>query len=333
MKKRIILSAFLIITLLISVMNTGCGPSGTDETGIIKVNLTAPQTAYSIPTIIAIEKGLFKDQNLDVQINYVKTGKIATDDLLGGKADFANIVETNIAFAGYQNPSIQVICNIEKVFDAAIIARKDRGIEKESDLKGKKIGVMLATTSQVFANRFFANYNITKDCVVVVNLLPPAMQAAIIEGSSVDAISVWQPYIYNVQKALGDNAITFTNRSIYTGYMNLAANNDFTAKNPDAAQRMLKAYIAAEEFLKNNKDESIDIVARVLKLDKEIVKSIWGQYEFNISLEKELFDATLAEGQWIKQTQEGFTTKDVPDYTRFFNIEPLKNIDDNRVKW
>jgi NitT/TauT family transport system substrate-binding protein len=304
----------------------------TKPNGEIKVNLTSPQTAFSIPTIIAAEKGFFKEEGVDVAVNYVGTGKIAMDDLLGGKADFANVVETNIAFAGFNNPKIKVLANIEEVYDATIVARKDKGIKSPADLKGKKIGVMLATTSQVFVDRFLEKNGIPKDSVEIVNLLPPAMQSAIIEGNGVDAISVWQPFVNNAEKALGDNAISFKDKDVFTGYMNLAGNNDFIAKNPETVEKLLKAYIKAEQFLASNKAESIEIVSRVLKLDKEVTEKIWGEYEFKVSLGKELLDATNTEGKWIIATQKDFAAKQLPDYSVFFDNSFLKKIDENRVK-
>lgn len=297
------------------------------------VNLTVPQTAYSIPTIIAIEKGFFKDEGLDVQVNYVKTGKIAMDDLLGGKANFANVVETNIVFAGFNSPQITVLANFEKVYDAAIVARKDKGITSPLDLRGKKIGVVLATTSQVFADRFLRNNGISSDQIEMVNLLPPAMQSGIIEGSGVDAISLWQPYVYNVQKALGDNAVTFTDKTVFTGYMNLVGNNNFIKENPEVARKMLKAYLKAEDFLKNNKAESIAILTKILSMDTTTLESIWDEYEFHISLEKSLLDATKTESMWIINTQKDFAGKKMPDYSTLFDPSVLKEIDESRVKW
>ncbi|HEV2479270.1 MAG TPA: NrtA/SsuA/CpmA family ABC transporter substrate-binding protein, partial [Puia sp.] len=270
---------------------------------------------------------------LEVTLNYVKTGKIAMDDLVGGKAQFANIVETNIAFAGYQQPPIQVIANIEKVYDAAIIGRKDKGINRPEDLKGKKIGIMLATTSQIYADRLLAAYHIPKDQVTMVGLLPPAMQSALLEGSSVDAISLWQPYIYNVQNQLKDNASLFVDRSVYTGYMALAGNKGFITANPQTTRNLLAAYIDAEQFLRANPQESKQIVARVLSLGRPVVDAIWDQYAFDIRLQKELYNATVDEGKWVQDTQKDFAGKPLPDYSLFFNAEPLRQIDSMRVKW
>ena len=133
-----------------------------------------------------------------------------------------------------------------------------------SDLKNKKIGILLATTSQLFADRFLDKYGISRDSVEIVNLLPPAMQSAIIEGSGVDAISIWQPYVYNVEKALGDNAVTFRDKNIYTGYMNLAVQNNLLKENPQLIDKLLRAYVKATVFLKQNKEESLNILSKVL---------------------------------------------------------------------
>ncbi|HZW71876.1 MAG TPA: NrtA/SsuA/CpmA family ABC transporter substrate-binding protein [Hanamia sp.] len=303
------------------------------EATATKINITVPQTAYSIPTIIAIEKGFFKENGLDVRVNYVKTGKIAMDDLLAGKADFSNIVETNVAFAGFNNARITILCNFEKVYDGVIVARRDKGITKPQDLKGKKLGIILATTSQVFADRFLEKHGIADADITTINLLPPALQSGIIEGSGVDAISLWQPFVYNVQKALGKNAITFADRQVFTGYMNLAGKNEFIKNNPDAVANLLKGYQKAEQFLATNKAESTGIIARVLNLNKTVVESIWDQYDFNLSMNKELLNATVTEGNWIIKTQKGFEGKKLPDYTRFFDSAYLRKIDASKVNW
>ncbi|QHI35778.1 Putative aliphatic sulfonates-binding protein [Kordia antarctica] len=297
------------------------------------VNLTSPKTAFSMLTIIADQKGFFKKQDIDVNINYVKTGKIALDDLLGGNADFANIVETNVAFAGFLNANIEVYCNIEKVYDAGIVARVDKGINTPKDLNGKKIGVLLATTSQVYADRFLEKHGISKDSVELVNLLPPAMQSAIIEGSGVDAISIWQPYIYNVQKALGnENQVTFNDTEIFTGYMTLSGNKKFANENPEITEKLIKAYIEAEEYVKNNEKEAKTLISSFLNLPLETLENIWKQYDLSISLDQKLIDDTKAEGEWIIKTIDSYKNKSLPNYSQFFNSTYLEKVSPNKVK-
>lgn len=292
-----------------------------------KIHLTTPKTAYSILTIIADEKGYFEDEGLDININYVKTGKIAMDDLLSGNADFSNVVETNVAFAGFLNADIEVLCSIEKVYDASIVARKDAGIYSPNDLKGKKIGVLLATTSQVFTDRFLAKHGIPKDSVELVNLLPPAMQSAIIEGSGVDAISIWQPYIYNVQNTLDSkNQITFSDKNIFTGYMTLTGNKNYIKNNPEVAKKMLKAYLRAEEFVKNNETEAMELVASFLNIPQKTVESIWSQYDISVGLDQQLIKDVKKEGKWIIETQKSHKNKSLPHYDDFFNKKILKSV-------
>ncbi|MFT5890282.1 MAG: ABC-type nitrate/sulfonate/bicarbonate transport system substrate-binding protein [Dokdonia sp.] len=292
-----------------------------------KVNLTAPKTSFSILTLIADQKGFFESEGLEMNINYVKTGKIALDDLIAGSADFANIVETNIAFAGFLNADIKIFANIEEVYDAGIVARKDKGITKPSDLKGKKLGILLATTSQVFAHRFLEKHGINKDSVQFVNLLPPAMQSAIVEGSGVDAISIWQPYVFNTQKALGEeNAIIFNDTEIFTGYMTLAGKSSFSEKNPKTVERMLRAYIKAENFVKNNPNEAKEIVSEFLNLPMPTLNSIWNQYLLKVSLPQSLIDDTTNEAKWITETIEDYKGRKIPNYNSYFDITYLKNV-------
>lgn len=291
-----------------------------------QVNLTSPKTAYSILTIIADQKGFFLEKGVDVKINWVNTGKIALDDLIGGNADVANIVETNVAFAGFLDPNLEVFGTIEKVYDAAIVARKDKGIGTPQELSGKKLGILLSTTSQVFADRFLTKHDIPKGSVEFVNLLPPAMQSAIVEGSGVDAISIWQPYVYNVQQALGDSSqVTFIDNEIFTGYMTISGKRSFAEDNPETITKLMSSYIEAEIFVRNNPSEAKQIVSNFLNLPITTLENIWDQYDLSVSFQNSLVIDIQKEGEWIINTVEAYKDRELPDYSKFFNDSYLKS--------
>ena len=322
----------VVITICTTFLFASCNNSNTnEEKKLIAVRLSAPKTAYSIATIIAIEKGFFKKQGLDVKIEWTQNGKQSMDALLSGSVDFATVVETNLAFAGYLNPPISVIGCVQTIKDAAIIARKDKGINKFQDLRGKKIGVLQATTSEVFVHRMLEKNNIKPEEVVLVNLTPPAMQSAIVEGGNIQAISTWQPYVFNVVKLLKDNGVIFEDSSVFVGYMNLVMNRGILPKMEGVPEQMLKAYIATEKFIQDSNDVAMNIVSRRLEMKLETIQAIWNKYRVFVELTSNTLKAIHDEGKWVKTTKKDFFAKQLPEYSKMIEPIYLKRISIERV--
>jgi NitT/TauT family transport system substrate-binding protein len=86
--------------------------------------------------------------------------------------------------------------------DIKILARQDRGIKTPESLKGKVVGVTAGTASHFFLNLFLIYHQMQISDVQIIDLEPPGLSKALIEGQ-VDAIATWEPYIYYSGKALG----------------------------------------------------------------------------------------------------------------------------------
>lgn len=93
-----------------------------------------------------------------------------------------------------------IVCN-DKFENDYIIRRKDRGIAKISDLKGKKIGVARQTITEFYLGRFLALNGMNIRDVTLVDVKPAQFVNAITSGE-VDAIIAWQPYVSQMQNAV-----------------------------------------------------------------------------------------------------------------------------------
>jgi ABC-type nitrate/sulfonate/bicarbonate transport system substrate-binding protein len=300
-----------------------------DEHIIQNVSLTASKNIWSTLPIIARQKGFFEEEGLNVSINYVQVAKFSMDALVAGQSHFSAVVDVNLAYLGYTgNVNVSTVATIVEAYDGAIVARKDKGILSPSDLKGKSIGILQGTTSQIFVDRFLADHDLSANDVKIVNLSPISIQTSISQGE-IDAGSLWQPFIYNISRNLGDDiAIVFNDPAAYTGYMNIAIRKDWGEHNKDTVMSFLKALEKAEVYVKNNKDEAQQIISKEIGLDLFVVKNIWGEYKFHLSLDKPvLLDQIVKESKWIKETQKSFHSKELPDlYEQYIDSSFLVQI-------
>ncbi len=304
----------------------GCNNNQTKKSeNKILVTWGGPKNISMLP-IIAEKKGFFKEEGLNINTKYLQTGKIAMDALLSKDLDFAVMVETNVAFIKYQEGAdIEVICSIEEKYDDAIVARKDKGIESPKDIEGKTVGILIGTTSHVFADRFVQFYDLDADKINFINLAPPAIQAGLLTGQ-IDAGSIWQPFRYNVEKELGDKVVQFNEKDIYKAYGIISIRSQFGKENPEAVKKFISALIKAENFVKNNKPESIKILAAELDMDEMVLSSIWNEYILSVKLDQDLLTLIKEEGEWIHKSQKGFENKEIPSYNNVLNPTFLSEV-------
>ncbi len=289
-----------------------------------------PKNISMLP-IIADKKGFFKEEGLDVRPNYVQTGKIAMDAVVSGDLNFGVIVDVNIGFVKFQDGSdIKVVTGIAEKYDDAIVARRDQGIEKPEDIQGKTLATLPGTTSHRFADLFIDFYKLDRSKVNIVNLSPPSIQASIL-NSQIAAGSVWQPFRYNIQQALGDKAIQFNDRSIYKCNCLLAVRGDFAKNNAAQIRAFLKALIKAEQFVQNNKDEAIAILAKEIDIDPKVLAAVWDDYVLGVKLNLSLVQTFADTGAWVVRSQKGFEGKAVPSYQDVLDSRFLSDVDPKRV--
>jgi NitT/TauT family transport system substrate-binding protein len=125
----------------------GIKPLGQPE----KVTIAyATLTDAALP-IVAQMRGYSFEEGLEVTPRLHPYGKLALQDVLEGKADFATAAETPVMFAIMNGEKVAIIATIETTNQVnAIVARKDRGINALEDLRGRKIAVTLGTDHGLF---------------------------------------------------------------------------------------------------------------------------------------------------------------------------------------
>ncbi len=210
-----------------------------------------------------------------------------------------------------------------------ILARKDRGIDSASDLKGKKIAVMRGTSADFFLDSFLIHNGLKHSEVQAVNMLTPEMPWAVEKGE-VDAISCWQPFILKAQSRLGNNAIIIPSKNIHTVSWLIVVMRTYAKENPEAIRRFYKAIMKAEKFLTNNREKSIQIHAEMSKTEPEIVDRLLGNMHYDLCLSHQLLLNLENQARWAVRNK--YTDKTtIPDYLDFIYVDELEKIKPNSV--
>ncbi|MES2877954.1 MAG: NrtA/SsuA/CpmA family ABC transporter substrate-binding protein [Pseudomonadota bacterium] len=281
---------------------------------------------------MAVAKGYFAEEGLDVQSSLHTYGKAALQAVLEGQADFATVAETPIMFSVLNGKQIFVVANIESsTKNNAIAARTDSGITVPRDLKGKRIGFTPGTTSDFFLDSLLTANGLTRKEIKPVTMKPEEMQAAIMT-KKVDAVSTWNYPLTQIKQQLGSGGVIFYDEQIYTETFNIAAPQAFVRQNPETVKRVLRALIKAENFVEKNPDEAQILMSGTTKVDKMLVHDVWNAFSYRVVLDSTLLITLEDETRWAINNKLTDQTV-MPDYLNYIHVDSLKAVKFDAVKF
>jgi len=228
-------------------------------------------------TRIANGAGLWAKHGLAVNQTLFATGREAMQALLGGQADVAEVAPTPLVLAAFAGQPVRAFAVVARWSPWRVLVRADRGITSASQLKGKKIGIAVGTSSDLAFSYFLDAHGVSRSSVEIINISPPDMIPAL-ESGSVDAINIWQPFTYEAETRLGARirglSYTFTNNYL------LLTTSDVAAKNPELLKRTLAVMKDADKFLTGDKEKAIEWTAKAAGMKPETLRAIWSEVEF-----------------------------------------------------
>ena len=260
----------------------------------------AANVAYagSCPVFAALEKGYFKNEGLSPSIQPHSSGKAALAAVLRGEANLATVGDLPVMFAAVNGQPVTVLANIfSSEEDFGVVGKKDSGIATPAGLRGKRIGVTFGTGGHFYITSFLLREKLSVSDVSLVDLKLEDMADALSRGS-VDAVSVWEPFLGSLRAGLGSNALTFSGKGIYGGLFTLAGERDYVAANPETMKKVLRALIMGATFCQDSPEAAIEITARSMKADPAMLKRHWPLYRFEITLDQALILALEDESRW-----------------------------------
>lgn len=323
--KRLFLFAVLIAALSVWGIGAliGRSPFPTEA-----LRLAISPQIMSALVYVAMDKGFFRAEGLDVTLETYPFGKDALAKVVAGEADVATVAEVPVMWSVLKGGQATVFSIIQATdHDVTVIARKDAGIEKPADLVGKRVGLVHGTNHEYFFDLFLGINKIDPASIIIVPVSMSDGADALI-GGRIDALSSWVSARVTAQAAMPGGIVSFPSDGIYTELWTLAALPDFLKARPEAVRRLLRGLIQAERFAAANRQEAIAIVAPYIKLPPAMVDQVWDEFGFGVSLDQSLL--IHMEGEARREIKKMPGTR-MPDFLRHISADALRALDPGRV--
>ncbi|MET0238178.1 MAG: ABC transporter substrate-binding protein [Kibdelosporangium sp.] len=268
---------------------SGCGLIGgsSDDTGgggdaggleRTKLRVGAMTIIDSAPVHIALQKGYFKEQGLDVELETVTGAATAIPKLISGELQFTygayvpvfQAQEKGTADFKFVADSYQTADNI-----FVIVVKKDSTIKTPADLAGKRIATNTKNSiTDLLAKSAMETAGVDPGKVTWVEFPFPDMGAKL-AADQVDAAVLLEPYVTLAERETGATQILDTSQGPtkdfpISGYTGLTK---FTQENPKTTEAFRRALKKASETAAN-RTEVEDAVTKYAKIQKEVASLV-----------------------------------------------------------
>ncbi len=325
-KRMAVLAVGLMVVLAVSAFFLLRKPAGPQ--GIEKLRVGVSEAICAL-VFVAHQQDMFKRHGLDVSVENYQAGLYAVNDLFSGKVDVAVAAELVLALQGFKRGDLRALGTISGADTVDVVARRDRGIEKPEDLRGKLVGVTKKTVSDFFLHTFLSMRSIQPAEVRTVDLKPSEIVTALSEGK-IDAASCYHPYSDTVKENLAGKALSWPAQGGQDFFFLLIAKEELIKTRPRAITALLKGVLEAEVFMKGHEKEAANIVAHTLNLTPKDVMTTWSKARFRVRLDQALLTLMEDEARWAIKNKLVDAEK-IPNYLTFLHVDGLGKIKPDAV--
>jgi len=214
---------------------------------------------------IAEDKGLFKKYGIDPEVILIGGASAGgVSSLIAGDVQFLAGAGGAVVSAGLNGADVVMIASIVNRGVQRVMARSD--IKKPEDLRGRRVGVTrLGAASHLVLLMMLRAWGMTAADVQTMQIgSSPAMMAALEKGG-IDAAVLTEPTFFFAEdqgyRVLADLA----DMDIYYLHSMIDTTRGYIRTHRDVALRFLRGYIEGIAFFKNNRNESIEVLAKKLR--------------------------------------------------------------------
>jgi sulfonate transport system substrate-binding protein len=315
------LAAAAMSTLLGCAAGSAQAPS---EKPLPVVDVVIGNNFGHLPMFVGVEKGFFKAHGVDVRLKVVNTGTDMVNAMAKREVQIGDMSVTTFLKARHGGQPLRVIGIIQN--DAtrsnadeplAIIARKDSGIRPGTieDVKGKRIGLAQAQTSDEYFKMVLARRGMKYEDVTIVNIMAPPALAPALKYGKVDAIVSWEPFNTMVLDQVPESYAVLRGGGHLSYIMVATAHVPTIEASPQLIRDFVAGLAQASQYTRKNRDEAVEIFAKwVPGLDVAVGKKAIRHISYDPRVSRPVMLAfEAAEDDVLKNTLKGAARLGIPE--------------------
>ncbi len=220
------------------------------------IRLGVMSASDSAPILLAEEKGYFKEEGVNLELEIFTNGATKQSSIQAGELDGGMLSMTQILNNANGGLKAKITTTTDGMFPIVL----SKNYKEKKDVK---VGLMEVSVTNFLADKYLKDYNVTKEFI---NEMPVRMQ--MLMADKIDMAVLPEPMASNAElkglgkKVYGDPDDFTPNAMVFS--------DEFIANNPNTVAAFHKAYNRAVEDITNNPDEAKDVLVNKLGLDPKV---------------------------------------------------------------
>jgi len=252
------------------------GASGAASAGdgkFQKVTLGSVSNLMHTAEYVAVEKGYYAQNGLDVKFKLYSSGSDLNKALAAGDIQFGTASPTSVPAsraAGLKTrlvgPAMNDATSATYAGPLGIVGRTDKGVKARdaASLKGKRIGVLTGSTTEEYLRLYLEKNGMKKGDVKLVNLEVPDHPVSLKQGD-VDAVASWEPFVTQAVREQGGKAAVVSRGDPLLGYVIGVGATDKTITERPLLKKFVTALAQANQYLRDNPEEGAKVATGFIK--------------------------------------------------------------------
>jgi NitT/TauT family transport system substrate-binding protein len=239
--------------------------------GRVRFALPGNSMGY-LPLIVAIHRGFFKDENIDLElIRLVPT--VAHNALLLNEVQYHGLADSGLRLAARGAPLKAIFYGADRPMYFLVGQKEIRAV---AELKGKKIGVStFGGTSDLSARLLLKQHGIDEKNAILLQFGNEGTRVGALKAGAADAIIVPVPAVA-ILKQEGYRELAFVGDAVEFASNGYTTTDTRIREHPQEVKKVVRAIYRGLRFAKENPDETAKIIEKEWKIKTDIAR---GSYE------------------------------------------------------
>jgi NitT/TauT family transport system substrate-binding protein len=231
----------------------------------VRISVTNPNMSF-LPSGVALKKGFFKDEGLDVEIIRMNVPNIITA-LVTGDIGYT-LLFGSVVRGALRGMPMRALASLLDGSTHALVAKPEYKSGRE--LKGKTVGIgNFGGTDEVAGRLMLKSFGLdTEKDMKIIALGPDRARLAALKEGLVD-VAVIAPPGDVLGKQMGFNVMLRAYEVFSFPFIGIGANLKTIKEKPEEVKKVVKAMVRANRFIREDKEGAVRILMEWGKVERD----------------------------------------------------------------